>query len=106
MRFLLVSLLAFASGTALAAPSLTAPATAEAGSTITMQLTGAADPRDFVTVVPKGTPEGSYKAYVYATAASLKLVMPAQAGDYELRLCAAASPYKTLLSKPIQITAA
>jgi hypothetical protein len=43
---------------------------------------------------------------VYATAATLKLVMPAQPGDYELRLCAAASPYKTLLSKPIKITAA
>jgi len=105
MRFILIALLALASGSALAAPGLTAPATAEAGSTITLQLAGAADPRDFVTVVPKGTPEGSYKAYVYATAASLKLVMPAEPGDYELRLCAAASPYKTLLSKPIKLTA-
>ncbi|MES1263409.1 MAG: VWA domain-containing protein, partial [Peristeroidobacter soli] len=29
--------------------------------------------------------------------------MPAKAGDYELRLCAADSPYKTLVAKPIQI---
>jgi hypothetical protein len=105
MRSLLIVLLALASGTALAAPSLTTPATAEAGSTITLQVVGSGDPRDFVTVMPKGSPEGSYKSYEYVTSPTLKLVMPAEAGEYELRLCAAATPYKTILSKPIRITA-
>jgi hypothetical protein len=103
MRSLLVVLLALFSGSTLATPSLTAPANAEAGSTITLQVTGTGDPREFVTVMPKGSPEGSYRSYEYVTSAALKLVMPAEPGDYELRLCAAATPYKTLLSRPIRI---
>ena len=52
---------ALASAQPLAAPSLTTPPTAAAGSTITIQAAGSGNPRDFVTVVPKGAPEGSYR---------------------------------------------
>jgi hypothetical protein len=106
MRLILIALLALGSGAALAAPSLTAPATAETGSTITIEVVGTGNPRDFVTVMPKGSAEGSYKTYEYARAATVKLLMPATAGDYEVRLCAADSPYKTILSRPIKLTAA
>jgi hypothetical protein len=106
MRSLIIALLAFASGTALAAPSLTTPPTATAGSTIVLQAVGSGNPQEFVTVVPKGTRDGSYLAYVYVKPGDLKLVMPAAPGDYELRLCEASNGYKTMLAKPIKITAA
>ena len=97
MRSLLIALLALASSAAFAAPSLTTPPSAAAGSTITFKATGTGNPREFVTVVPKGAREGAYFAYVYVTGTGdLKLAMPATPGDYELRLCAADSPYKTL----------
>ena len=107
MRSILIALLVLASGTAFGAPSLTTPPSATAGSTISFKATGTGNPRDFVTVVAKGAREGEYNAYVYVTGAGdLKLVMPATPGDYELRLCAAGSPYKTLAMKPIQLTGA
>jgi hypothetical protein len=105
MRSLLAFLLVLA-GSATAAPSLDAPASGQAGAVITLRATGSGNPREFVTVVPKGAREGSYDAYVYVKAGELKLQMPSAAGDYELRLCEADSPYKTLLMKPIKLTAA
>jgi phage baseplate assembly protein gpV len=95
----------FANPAAVAAPSLTSPATAQAGSKVTFQVTGSGNPRDFVTIVPKGAREGQYRDYFYVENREKVLVMPAQAGDYEVRLMAADSPYKTLVMKPIKITA-
>lgn len=106
MRSTLLALITLATNAAFAAPSITAPATAVTGSTIVLNATGSGDPQEFVTVVPKGTREGSYLAYVYVKPGDLKLAMPATAGDYELRLCAASDGYKTLLARPIRITAA
>ena len=106
MRSTLLALLALVSSAAFAAPSLTSPDTAATGSTIAIKAVGNGDPRDFVTVVPKGAREGSYQAYVYVTPGELKLVMPAVPGDYELRLCEANSPYKTLAMRPIKLTSA
>ena len=105
MRPILCALVLLASGGALAAPTLNAPATAAAGSTITLQASGSGDPRDFVTVVLKGTRDGAYQGYVYVKPGDLKLQMPAEPGDYELRVAEANSPYKTLLAKPIKLTA-
>jgi len=105
MRSALLALIAMAGNTAVAAPSLTTPPSATAGSTIVFKAVGTGNPREFVTVVPKGAREGEYDAYVYVTTAGdLKLVMPAKPGDYELRLCEAASPYKTMVAKPITIS--
>ena len=104
MRPLLIALLTLATSSAMAAPSLTTPPSAAAGSTITFKATGTGNPREFVTVVPKGTREGGYQGYVYVTGTGdLKLEMPVAPGDYELRLCAADSPYKTLVANPIKL---
>ena len=101
-----VALLALASSAAFAAPSLTAPATAAAGSTIALKAVGTGDPRDFVTVVPKGAREGSYQAYVYVTPGELKLAMPATAGRLRTAAVRSDSPYKTLAMQPIKLTGA
>lgn len=99
-------LLALASGAALAAPTLDFPATATGGSTIAVKVTGNEKPRDFVTIVPKGAPEGHYTNYFYVDAQQHVIVTPTTPGDYEVRLLAADGPYKTLLAKPIRITGA
>ncbi|HEV7608871.1 MAG TPA: VWA domain-containing protein [Steroidobacteraceae bacterium] len=106
MRPIFISLLVLVSGIAVATPSLTTPATATAGSFIVLQAVGNGDLREFVTVVPKGTREGSYQGYVYVKPGDLKLQLPATPGDYELRLCEAASPYRTLVARPIKLTGA
>ena len=106
MRSTLLALLVLASSAAFAAPSLTAADTAVAGSTLSLKAVGTGDPREFVTVVTKGAREGSYQAYVYVTPGELKLVMPAAPGDYELRLCEANSPYKTMAMRPIKLIGA
>jgi hypothetical protein len=106
MRSILLALLVLTSSAALAAPSLTAADTAAAGSTISLKAVGTGDPREFVTVVAKGAREGSYQAYVYVKPGELKLVMPAAPGDYELRLCEANSPYKTMAMRPIKLIGA
>ena len=106
MRSILLAVLVLTSNAAFAAPSLTAADTAAAGSTISLKAVGTGDPREFVTVVAKGAREGSYQAYVYVKPGELKLVMPAAPGDYELRLCEANSPYKTMAMRPIKLTSA
>jgi hypothetical protein len=106
MRSTLFALLVVANGIAVAAPTLTSPATAVAGSTVVFKATGTGNPREFVTLVAKGAPEGSYKAYVYVKPGDLKLEMPAVPGEYELRLCEADSPYKTMVARPIKLTVA
>jgi len=91
---------------ALAAPTLEAPATANVGSEVSFTVSGAGNPRDFVTIVPKTQKEGSYLGYVYVEkGGTLKLTMPATAGDYELRLLSANSPYPTLIKRAIKLEA-
>ena len=106
--FLLLALIAtlLVPDGALAAPFLNAPASATAGSPVTIQVTGNGNPREFVTIVPKGTAEGQYREYFYLENREKVLMMPAQPGDYELRLLDAGSPYKTLVARPIRVTAA
>lgn len=88
--------------TALAAPALKAPATAEIGAEIEIQISGSPNPRDFVTIVPKGTAEGKYNDYEYVQQPTVKLSVPAAAGDYEIRLLGAESPYPTLTRLPLK----
>jgi hypothetical protein len=97
---------ALSTALAQAAPTLDAPAAAKVGSQVTFTVSGASNPRDFVTIVPKTQQEGSYLGYVYVEkGGTLKLVMPAIAGDYELRLLSANSPYPTLIKRPIKLEA-
>jgi von Willebrand factor type A domain-containing protein len=101
-----VGTMALAASVALAAPALEAPAAAKVGSELTFTVSGTSNPRDFVTIVPKTQQEGSYLGYVYVEkGGSLKLAMPAVAGDYELRLLSANSPYPTLVKRAIKLEA-
>ena len=98
--------LALHAAVAWAAPTLEAPATAKVGSELSFTVSGASNPRDFVTIVPKTQKEGSYAGYVYVQkGGALKLAMPAVAGDYELRLLSANSPYPTLIKREIKLEA-
>jgi Mg-chelatase subunit ChlD len=88
--------------TAWASPSLKAPAAAEIGAEIQIQISGSSNPRDFVTIVSKGTAEGKYNDYEYAQRPTVKLSVPAAPGDYEIRLLGAESPYPTLTRLPLK----
>ena len=57
-------------------------------------------------MVKKGSPEGSYDAYVYVRPGKLQLQLPGKPGEYELRVCAAASPYPTLARQALRIEGA
>jgi len=103
MRCSLFLTLLLAASTALAAPAIKAPATAKVGSILTLEATGTGNGHDFVTVVKKGSPEGSYDAYVYIAPGKLQLQLPGEPGDYELRVCGAASPYPTLARQALKI---
>src|SRR6185436_5275982 len=83
-----------------------APATAKVGSLLALEATGTGDSHEFVTVVKKGSPEGSYDAYVYVAPGKLQLQLPGVPGDYELRVCGAASPYPTLARQALKIEGA
>jgi hypothetical protein len=91
---------------AVAAPTLKAPSTISIGASFEVTVSGHANPRDFVTIVAKGTAEGSYDYYQYAEkAGKVTLQAPTTAGDYEVRLLAAEGPYATLARQPVKITA-
>lgn len=98
----------FLVGTTLAwgAPALKGPAEANIGSAVTITFTGNTDPRNFITIVAKGAPEGHYDAYEYADAdGKVELRVPATPGDYEIRLLGASSPYATLARQPLKAAA-
>src|SRR5687768_14542760 len=81
-----------------------APTTAGIGTAVEVSVSGSTNPLDFVTIVPKDSPEGAYQDYDYVKGPGvIKLTAPATAGDYEIRVLAAASPYATLVERPIRI---
>ncbi|MDB5045979.1 MAG: putative Von Willebrand factor type domain protein precursor [Deinococcus sp.] len=88
--------------------ALEAPATAQAGSPIQVRWTGPNNARDYVTIVPKGAPVGTYLNYFYTQSGNPgQLKTPVVPGDYELRYSTEAqSPNPTLHSVPIRLTAA
>ncbi len=68
------------------AASLTAPATASMGSAVSVQWTGPAYARDYISVARVGDSGGQYVNYTYVEDSSpLQLLMPSAAGDYEIR---------------------
>ena len=77
------------SGVAFAAPSIKAPPTAKVGSILALEAMGNGDGHDFVTVVKKGSPEGSYDAYVYIRPGKLNLQLP---GTPATTSCASVRP--------------
>jgi von Willebrand factor type A domain len=95
-------LLAFSS-MAMAAPTVTAPASAKVGGEIVVSVTGSSNPKDFVTIVPKASAEGSYGDYQYVSKpGEFKLRAPAEPGDYEVRVLGAQSPYPTLARRAVR----
>lgn len=86
-----------------AEPSIKAPPTAKVGTILELEATGTENRHDFVTVVKKGSPEGSYDTYTYVTPGKIRLQLPATPGEYELRVLGAASPYPTLARQPLTI---
>ncbi len=90
-----------------AAYGLSAPASAPAGSVLSVKWTGPGNPGDYVTVVPKGAPVGMYTDYFHTADGNPgKLTLPLKPGDYELRYSSEkASPNPTLSSRPLTITA-
>lgn len=66
--------------------TLSAPERALAGATIPVGWTGAVNEQDYVTIVPAGTSEGEYAAYlVVRDKTEGRLQAPSQTGLYELR---------------------
>lgn len=66
--------------------SLTAPTVVPMGSTVAVEWTGPAYPRDYISVARAAEGGGQYVNYTYVeTGTPLQLVMPAEAGDYEIR---------------------
>ncbi|MEO8062063.1 MAG: VWA domain-containing protein [Pseudomonadota bacterium] len=105
LRFALLAVCAHGFCAPSFAAAIDAPPTAQAGSVLTLTVSGSGDPRDFVSVVARGTAEGRYGSYEYiAKPGQYKLELPSEAGDFEIRVYAAASPYATLLRRPIKLT--
>lgn len=89
-----------------AAPTVKGPASANIGAVVSVTFSGNPNPRDFLSIVPKGAPEGRYDEYQYADAAGkVELKVPTTPGDYEIRLLSADSPYPTLARQPLKANA-
>jgi hypothetical protein len=84
--------------------SIQAPASAPAGSKVEVTWSGPSDPKDFITIVEKGTPEKKYARYQYAKkGTTMTFEVPDIAGDYEVRYLKGQG-YDTLARRPITIT--
>jgi Mg-chelatase subunit ChlD len=84
------------------------PAQVAAGESFKASWKGPDNPRNFITVVPKGAREGGYSsAYFYTTAQNNpgRLIAPLVPGDYELRY-STAEKYLTLARAALQVTPA
>lgn len=66
--------------------SVKGPAEAVAGSSVSVQWTGPDNPRDYVTIVPKGTREGESAEYAWTASGNpLRINAPMVPGEYEIR---------------------
>ena len=66
--------------------SLEAPANIAVGTPVTVKWTGPNNPGDYITVVPKATPDGQYGAYTVTSGGSpLDIKSPKEPGDGEIR---------------------
>jgi Ca-activated chloride channel homolog len=87
---------------------LDAPITIVAGAAVTVKWTGPNNKSDYITIVKKGAPVGTYLKYQYTSQGNpVTFSTPAEPGDYELRYSSEAqTPNPTLASRPITLTAA
>ncbi len=85
--------------------NLDAPAQISAGAKLRVTWIGPNNQGDYITLVPRGTPEGHYRAYADTTRGSpLEITVGADTGAYELRYVAGQGA-KTLARRPVQVTA-
>ncbi|MEX2541813.1 MAG: hypothetical protein WD314_08390 [Trueperaceae bacterium] len=83
--------------------ALTAPAEVPAGGRFEDDWQGPDNQGDYVTIVPAGSPEGSYESYFDTRNGSPgTLVAPAESGAFEVRYVSGQSA-KTLSSSPIRV---
>lgn len=90
---------------------ITIEATGEviAGADFQVRWTGPDAVQDYITIVPKGTPEGTYASYAYTAAGpTLTLRAPLEPGEYELRYSTDRSDAhgRVYASYPIRVVAA
>jgi Ca-activated chloride channel homolog len=87
--------------------ALDAPDEAAAGSAIEITWSGPGNPGEYVTIVPAGSPVGTYREYRYMRDGNpLRLSAPPIAGDYEIRYATeGVSPNPTLASRPLRVVA-
>lgn len=65
--------------------TLDAPATVQRGAQFEVTWTGPDGPSDYITIVPAGSPPGTYLSYAYTASGSpASLTAPDTAGDYEI----------------------
>lgn len=82
------------------------PATAAAGSTLSIAWTGPDNPRDFVSIDPAGAPGTEYGRYQYTAKGSpLEIPVPETPGRYEVRYHLGASGYPVIGSAPLEVGA-
>jgi hypothetical protein len=100
-----LALFALTTAVAIAAgPTLEGPATAKVGAEVAVTVSGSTNPRDFVTIIAKGSRDGAFDAYVYVSKpGGIKLQAPTKPGDYEIRLMGSAPPYPTLAKQALRV---
>ncbi|MEO1087349.1 MAG: VWA domain-containing protein, partial [Acidobacteriota bacterium] len=75
-----------------------------AGEPFEVEWTGPDNPRDFITIVPVGTPEREYGRYAYTRRGSpLRLLAPEETGAHEVRYLTGQSSLN-LASAPVEVT--
>ncbi|MEM7597199.1 MAG: vWA domain-containing protein [Pseudomonadota bacterium] len=83
--------------------TVSGPESIQTGATITVNWTGTVSPRDYVTIVPIGTPEGEYGNYVQTRGnTDGQFKAPAEPGLYELRYVLREGG-KTLATQAIEV---
>jgi Ca-activated chloride channel homolog len=86
------------------ASSVSGPAEAPAGATISVDWSGPDAQNDYIAIAPVGADDSSYEAYTYTRqGAPLELTLPTVPGDYELRYVLNADR-KVLARTPITLT--
>jgi Ca-activated chloride channel family protein len=86
-----------------AAVTLDAPASVSAGSSFQVFWTGPDGPQEYITIVPAGAPEGTWRDYAYtATGNPVIIQAPDEAGAYEIRY-ASDHVSGTFASRPIRV---
>jgi len=69
--------------------TLQAPTAVDAGAEFDVEWTGPDGPGDYITIVPAGSPEGTYFSYAYTAAGSpATITAGTETGDYEVRYIA------------------